>query len=289
MGGEKVHIFQKHHGKSPRLVIGFSGWMNSGQISTSSVEWLVRVLGATRTAGIAPNGFYIYNLPGNMEVAAEFRPDIRIVDGLVAYYHEPQNLFYYDKSNDLLLFLGKEPNMNWDEFADCIFAVCHDYSVKEIYFVGSVAGLVPHTRESKIICTLSDKKFRNEFAGHGFKFANYKGPASFITHLIVQAAQRGIVMANLIITVPAYVQGENPKCVEVIIRHLKNMLGLKVKLRSLRNLSDEFEKKLDEVINDMPDLAESIEKLEEVYDKEILDQDMPELKAWLEERGVQLD
>jgi len=274
---------------SPRLVIGFSGWMNSGEVSTGCVEWLVDKLGATRTAAIAPDGFYIYNLPGSMETAEEFRPFARINEGIITSYEEPENIFYYDKTNHLMLFAGKEPNVNWDEFAECIIAVCKDYSIREIYFVGSVAGLVPHTRQGKIICTLSDIRYRQDFADHGFKFTNYSGPASFMTHLLVRCAKHDIMMASLVLTTPAYIHGDNPKCIEAAIMNLKNILGLKVKLSKLRNLSDEFEKKLNEVISDMPELVESIGKLEEDFDKELIDEEMGDLKDWLEERGVSLD
>ena len=289
MAADKLHIFERHANKSPRMVIGFSGWMNSGKVSTGSVEWLIEVLGAQRSAAISPDGFYIYNFPGPMEVAEEFRPHTVIDVGSVISYDEPSNLFYYDKTNELLLFLGREPNINWDEYADCIFNVCRDYDVKEIYFVGSVAGLVPHTRESKIFCTLSDQTYKDDFDEHGFKFSSYQGPASFITHLLVRCAKHKIMMASLVLTVPAYIHGDNPKCMEVAIRNLRNMLGLKVKLNRLRNISDEFEKKLNEVIRDIPELSESIEKLEEVIDKELIEEDMPDLKDWLHEKGVRLE
>ena len=285
----KLHIFRKHDITSPRLVVGFSGWMNSGDVSIGSIEWLIDKFGATRTAAIAADGFYIYNLPGTMETAEEFRPYSRIDDGIVSAYEEPENLFYYDKVNHLMLFVGKEPNVNWDEFAECIIAVCKDYSICEIYFVGSVGGLVPHTRQGKIVCSLSDIRYRDEFAEHGFKFTNYSGPASFITHLLVRCAKHDIMMACLVLTTPAYIHGDNPKCMEAAILNLKNILGLKVNLSKLRNLSDEFEKKLNDVISEMPELAESIEKLEEDFDKELINEEMGDLKAWLEEKGVRLD
>lgn len=286
---EKLHIFKRHQTTSTRLVIGLSGWMNSGDVSMGSIEWLINDLGATRTAAIAPDSFYIYNNNGEMEAFEEFRPHAHIEEGIVTAYHEPENVFFYDKANNLMLFLGKEPNINWNEFAECIIAVCKDYSIHEIYFVGSVAGLVPHTRQAKIICTLSDVRYRTDFAEHGFKFTNYTGPASFTTYLLTQCTKHDILMANLILTVPAYVHGDNPKCMEAAILNLKNILGLKVKLNKLRNLSDEFEKKLNEVIREMPDLAKSIGKLEEVFDKELINEEMGDLKDWLKEKGVRLD
>lgn len=285
---EKLHIFKRHESVSNRLVIGLSGWMNCGDVSLGSVEWLVNELNATRAASIAPDGFYIYSHQ-NTDTTEGYRPYARIQEGIVTAYREPENLFYYDKNNNLMLFLGQEPNLNWDEFAECIIAVCKDYSIREIYFVGSVAGLVPHTRQAGIVCTLSDVRYRNDFAEHGFKFTNYSGPASFITHLLVHSTKHDIMMANLIFTVPAYVHGDNPKCIEAAILNIKNILGLKVKLSKLRNFSDEFEKKLSEVIREMPELSESIEKLEEDFDKELIDEEMPDLKDWLKEKGVRLD
>ncbi len=286
---EKLHIFKRHDVASTRLVLGLSGWMNTGDVSMGTVEWLIDRLGAVRTAAIAPDGFYLYNAGGHIDAAEEFRPYARIRDGIVTSYDEPDNVFYYDKANNLMLFLGKEPNLNWDEFAEYIIAVCKDYSIREIYFVGSVAGLVPHTREGKIVCTLSDVRYREDFAERGFKFTNYAGPASFITHLLVRCAKHDIMLANLVLTVPVYIHGDNPKCMEAAIRTLKNILGLKVKLTSLRNLSDEFEKKLNDVIREMPELAESIEKLEGDFDKELINEEMGDLKDWLKEKGVRLD
>ena len=99
---DKLHIFKSHDDSSPRLVIGLSGWMNSGDVSIGSVEWLIDQLGAVRTAAIAPDGFYLYNFPGTMEIAEEFRPHTRIDEGIIISYDEPENIFYYDKSNHLL-------------------------------------------------------------------------------------------------------------------------------------------------------------------------------------------
>ena len=96
MVSDKLHIFKKHDIKSPRLVLGFSGWMNSAHVSTGSVKWLINILGASRSAGIAPDGFYLYNLPGTMQTAEEFRPHTKIEDGLITYYDEPENIFYDD-------------------------------------------------------------------------------------------------------------------------------------------------------------------------------------------------
>ena len=89
--------------------------------------------------------------------------------------------------------------------------------------------------------------------------------------------------------VPAYVQGENPKCIEAVTRRLAGILGLHVELDDLRQVSDEFEKKLSDVVGRQEELAGTISKLEEDYDNEIFDSEMGELKDWLHQKGIRLD
>ena len=65
------------------LVLALSGWMDGGEVSTGTVKRLVDLLQAEPLAEIDPDPFYLYSFPGSMEVAALFRPHIKIEDGLV--------------------------------------------------------------------------------------------------------------------------------------------------------------------------------------------------------------
>ena len=73
--------------------MGLSGWMDGGQVSIGTVEALVNKLNAPEIGRIEPEGFYIYNFPGSMDISAVFRPHIEIQDGLLKRYHEPENIF----------------------------------------------------------------------------------------------------------------------------------------------------------------------------------------------------
>ena len=67
------------------------------------------------------------------------------------------------------------------------------------------------------------------------------------------------------------------------------MLGVEINLDDMEAVSDEFEKKLNDVVQQQPELAGSIRKLEEDYDNEIFDSEMGELKSWLEQQGIRVD
>ena len=57
----------------------------------------------------------------------------------------------------------------------------------------------------------------------------------------------------------------------------------------MRTVSDEFEKKLSDIVQEQPELASNIQKLEEDYDNEIFDSEMGDLKKWLQQQGIRVD
>jgi len=289
MASDKLNIYEKPNFTSPRLLLGFSGWMDGGEVSTGTVKCLMEKLDARKFAEIDPEGFYIYSFPGMMETTAMFRPHTKIKEGLIKSYEVPRDAFYGSEEGDLILFLGKEPNMRWEEFGECIFSLCAEFGVKMIYFIGSVSGLVPHTREPRLFCSASNSQLKDGFHHYGVNFTNYEGPASIITYLTTACSQRDLGMVSLVATVPAYVQGNNPKCIEAVTRRLAGMLGLRLDLDDLEIISEEFEKKLDDAVQDQPELEVNIRKLEEDYDNEIFNNEMGDLKNWLQQQGIRLD
>jgi proteasome assembly chaperone (PAC2) family protein len=263
--------------------------MDGGEVSTGTVKCLIDKLDAQKFAEIEPTGFYIYSFPGSMEIAALFRPHTEIKNGIIEFYEIPANTFFYSEESNLILLLGKEPNLNWEEFAECIFSVCSEFGVEMIYFIGSVAGLVPHTREPRLFCSVSESGLRETFQHYGVKFTNYAGPASIVTYLTANCSKQNIKMVSLVAAIPAYVQGSNPKCIEAVTRRIAGMLELEIDFDDLITMSDEFEKKLDDVVQEQPELGSNIHKLEEDYDNEIFNNEMGDLKTWLEQQGIRVD
>ncbi|MBN1363101.1 MAG: PAC2 family protein [Sedimentisphaerales bacterium] len=289
MTDSRLRIQDSPEFREPRLIVGFSGWMDGGDVSTGTLRVLVEKLEAHQFAEISPEGFYIYNFPGAMDLTALFRPHCRIREGLVRVLEFPKNAFYGSVQHDVILFLGKEPNLDWESYADHILRICARFGVRMIYFIGSVSGLVPHTRDPHMFCSVSDPQLKPVFDRFGIGFSDYEGPASIATYLTVKARQSGIDMVNLVATVPAYVQGNNPKCIDAVVRRIAGMIGVELHLDDLRAAADEFEKKLNEVVNEQPELAESIVKLEQDYDNEVFNNEMTDLKQWLHQKGIRLD
>ena len=284
-----LKIYERPPMQNPRMIMGLTGWMDGGEVSTGTIECLIGARGARKIAEIDPEPFYILNFPGSMEISALFRPYVRYADGIMQKYQGPTNTFYADKDNHLIFFVGREPHMRWGDFAGCVFSMAEEFGVKAIYFVGSYAGLVPHTREPKIVAVVSDENLKEQLQQFKVKFSDYEGPSGISTYLLMLARERELNMTSLVAEIPAYIQGRNPKCIEAVTRRLAAMLHLEINLDDLRRLSDYYERRLIEVVNERQELAEHITKLEEHYDKEIFDTEMTDLKRFLLQQGIRLD
>lgn len=255
------------------LVLAFSGWMDGGDVSTGTVRRLVHLLDAQPLADIDPEPFYIYSFPGSMEITALFRPHIEIEDGLVKSFDAPTNTFYVHESGNLLLFIGKEPNLHWRPFGDCIFHLVREVGVQRILFVGSFGGSVPHTREPRLYVTCSDAKLLPQMEKYGVRRSAYEGPGSFTSYLMTQAKRAGVDMVSLVAEIPGYLQGTNPLSIEAVTRRLAKILKLPLDLDSLRTASTDWEMRISEAIEENEELASKVRELEEEYDNELIELD----------------
>lgn len=268
------------------MIVGFSGWMDGGDVSTGAIEYLSDTLHTQRFAEVRPGGFYIYNFPGSMEVSAMFCPHTEVVDGLVREYDEPRSTFHADEKNNVVLFSGREPNFRWDAYADILLGVARQLDVRRILFPGSVAGSVPHTRDIRFRCSVSHEEHRGFIDAHGMLPGNYEGPASFISYMLTRCAKEGIFMATLVAEIPGYVQGRNMKALHAVLDKIQEITQTPLDLASLQVMTREFEKKLDEVVAERPELAELIKDIEKSYDEENQASHMDELRDWFEKQDL---
>lgn len=254
------------------LVLAFSGWMDGGDVSTGTVDRLVELSAAQLIAEIDPEPFFIYNVPGSMDVAALFRPHVEIEDGVVKTLEMPPSAFYCHEPGDVVFFVGKEPNMQWRLFSQCIFHLAREVGIQRILFVGSYGGAVPHTREPRLFVSCSDEKLLPEMERYGVARSAYEGPGSFTSYLMKQAPSAHLDMISLVAEIPSYLQGTNPACIEAVTRRLAKILRLPVDLDSLRAASTRWEMAVSTQVEESEELTTLVRKLEESYDDELLEQ-----------------
>jgi proteasome assembly chaperone (PAC2) family protein len=253
------------------MLLAFTGWMDGGEVSTGTVKHLLSTLDTRKVAEIDPEGYYLYNFPGSMELAAIFRPTVRYDDGMIKSLELPENVFHCDERRKLVLFTGKEPNLAWRDFGDRIFDLARQTGVNRIVFVGSFGGAVPHTREPRLFCSVSHEDLKAEYAAYGLKFTDYEGPCSFVSYLLSRAPAVGIHMASIAAEIPGYLEGVNPLSIEAVTRRLAKILDLKVDLAAMRLASDDWTSRVSELVEKDNKLRKHIAKLESAYDDALLE------------------
>src|ERR687895_444260 len=121
--------------KTPVLVAAFQGWPDAGEVASGAVRYMVRNLAATRFAELSPEEFYVFTEP---------RPGQR---GL----RWPSNDFYYwanpSGGRDLLLFLGREPNLRWGAYTSAVLDLAERCGSTLIVTLGGTYDAVSHHGE----------------------------------------------------------------------------------------------------------------------------------------------
>lgn len=253
------------------LVLAFDGWMDGGEVSTGTVGRLVDLLEARPVAEIDPEPFYIFNVPGPMEIATLFRPHVEYEEGLIKTVEMPTNTFYAHEPANLILFLGKEPNLRWRTFSECVFRFAREMNIRRILFVGSFGGTVPHTREPRLYIACSSEELLTEMEPYGVRRNGYTGPGSITSYLNKEAPAAGFEMVSLVAEIPGYLEGRNPSSIEAVTRRLSKMLKLSLDLDSLRSASTEWEMEVSQAVEQDDDLAEKVRQMEDEYDNDLLD------------------
>ena len=133
-----------------------------------------------------------------------------------------------------MLFVGKEPNLRWRAFGECILRLGPRLGVRRILFVGSFGGSVPHTREPRLFVTCSDAQPAARDGDIRRAAQRLRGPGSFTSYLMTQARAAGLEMVSLVAEIPGYLQGTNPLSIEAVTRRLAKILKLPLDLDSLR-------------------------------------------------------
>ncbi len=258
------------------MLLALAGWMDGGLVSTGTVRSLMDGRTLAEIGRIDSDPFYIYNFPGSMEVAAVFRPHVKHEEGFITELQVPENIFHCDAENNLVFFLGQEPNLKWQAFADAIFELAKTVGVTRILFIGSFGGTVPHTRDSRLFGSVSHRHLRDRLREHNVRLSDYEGPSGFSTLMLAQSPGHGIEMMSLVAEIPGYLQGLNPLSIEAITRRLSALLNLPVDFARMRAASNDWEQQVSEYIERDKKLAATVRRLEEQYDNELIGVTSPE-------------
>ena len=256
--------------RKPYIICGLNGSFNGGDVSVDGVNYFINQFNGVKFAELPASRYHIYQIPGVDAV----RPSFKMQDGLIVESHLPVNKFYFatnpQAENDLILFEGDEPSLNWEEYADTIVDVAKEFGAVRLYSMCGILDMTPYTREPIISATCTDVKVKEEMDNFHLTFSNREGMASFGQMLIYASRKKGLEAVNFTVRVPCYPEfnvflGDSPKSLKANLIRLKDMMHYDVNFEKLDNSIKEMEGKLNFVRQQNPNFNALIEELEKKY------------------------
>jgi proteasome assembly chaperone (PAC2) family protein len=268
MPNEHITLHSMPELREPALVAAFQGWPDAGEVASGALRYLVRSLGATRFAEVSSEEFYVFTevRPHSIQV----RPGQRTL-------RWPANDFYHwrspNGSRDLLLFLGREPNLRWSTYTNTVVELAERCGATLLVTLGGTYDAVSHHGDVQVSGIGSTPRLRHSLEAVGVAFSQYQGPSSIQTALLETARRRGLASASLWGHAPHYIQAvPNVKVCHGLLAKLDALVGLSLDLDELRGASRALEARVDEALAGNEELQSYVERL----DQGLVDEEPPD-------------
>jgi len=271
-----VKIWEKPSADKIYMIAGWHQWADAGSISSGLPEYLINRTNARKIGEIKPDGFYLFQIPGTHHF---LRPEIKLDEGYRQELSSPTNELFYSEKDGLIIFLGTEPHLNADRYADAFLNAVQELNVKRVAAVGGVYGAMPYELERDVSCVYSLRQMKAELEKYAVRFSNYEGGTTIGTYLVDKAEYKDVEFCVFYAFVPAYdfaelssvVQGvrvENDfKAWYELMQRFNHMFDLRIDLSDLERKSEELilsmEAKIEELNRKLPqlDIREYLEQL----------------------------
>ena len=242
------------------MLAAFDGWNDAGEAATTALDAVGDGLAAETFATIDPEEFYDFQAT---------RPTVRLVDGhrrveWPAIELRAAHLPAAD--HDLIVVRGQEPNLRWRTFATEVVELASSLGVEMLVTVGALLADVPHTRPVQVVSSAGDRDLAERL---GLRVSRYEGPTGILGVLGDAATKEGIPTVGLWAALPHYLNlAPNPWGAMALVRELRRLLPMAVDTSALAGQTDAFDTAVAELVEENPELAGYIERLEADTDED---------------------
>jgi proteasome assembly chaperone (PAC2) family protein len=267
---ESLKVYSKPNLRSPYVICGFEGSFNSGDVSVGIIKYLIEQFKAVKFAEMDTSRYHVYQLPGENSL----RPVFKMQEGIIAESELPRDEFYYvsnpAEEHDLILFLGNEPNLKWEEYANLIVTLAGDFRAARLYTACAIYDQTPYTREPIISCTCTGDNMKDEMQKYNVTFSNREGPISFGQMLVYMCKKKGLEGVNFTVRTPYYPEFNivlyySPRSMKAVMVRFDHLMHLGINFDGINEIIKELEGKLDFIGQQNPQFKSFIAELEKNF------------------------
>ncbi len=241
------------------MIAAFEGWNDAGDAATDALKLMSEHYGAREVFEVSPDDFYDYQYS---------RPVVR--RGLSG---EPKLQWPTTKLSkasvpgtnlELVLLHGWEPSYKWRTFTAELLEQATTLDVDFVVMIGALLADVPHTRPIPVTLTSDTEELRDEL---NIEAPQYEGPTGIVGVLSHMAALAGFPTISMWAAVPHYVaQSPSPKAELALLRQLEELLGISLPVDPIVEDSEAWERGVNELSEEDPEVAAYVRQLEEAKD-----------------------
>ena len=242
--------------RRPILVAAFVGWNDAAESATSAARFLSQRWSARQIGRILPEEFFHFGLT---------RPEVRIQEGTqTREIRWPANEFFLSEEpslpRDVIVLVGIEPHLKWQAFCGHVLEVARRAQVTLVITLGALLADVPHTRPVRITGVSTDPELAVRLRTSPTR---YEGPTGIVGVLNDTCRRAGLPVVSLWANVPHYVsEVSNPHVILALVRRILDFLEWQTDLGELEEAAAEFDRQLERILTQKPEVARYIQELE---------------------------
>ena len=258
-------------GSGPVLIHALEGFSDAGHAIRLAADHLKESLDSELVASFAIDDLLDYR---------SRRPVMSFKTDHFTDYQEPQLGLYALRDvvgTPFLLLAGLEPDLQWERFITAVRLLAERLGVRRTIGLGTIPMAVPHTRP---VSMTAHSNNRDLIADHQPWVGEVQVPASVSNLLEYRMAQHGHEAVGYTVHVPHYLaQTDYPAAAEALLDQVARSAGLQIPLGSLAGAAESVQTKIDEQVQDSPEVAQVVAALESQYDAFVTAQENRSLLA----------
>lgn len=241
------------------LIAAFEGWNDAGSAASSALATLAQAWNAREVRSLDPEPYHDFQV--NRPVVGRDAEGNRTMQWPVT---TASIALSPGLGRSVVLVQGTEPSMRWRSYCEEILDIAQELRVGTVVTVGALLADAPHTRPIPVQTSSDDPQVQ---ALLDVEASEYEGPTGIVGVLGQMASDRGLHTLSVWAAVPHYVaQPPSPKATLALLTALEEVLGEPVPTSDLNEDAEAWQRGVDELAAEDPEIAEYVRQLEEAKD-----------------------
>ncbi|AXJ11127.1 PAC2 family protein [Arthrobacter sp. PM3] len=241
------------------MLAAFEGWNDAGEAASDALRYLNKLWDGKKVASIDADEYYDFQFT---------RPTIRRTASGERKIKWPSTRIFKasvpDSNVDVIFVQGTEPSYKWRAYTAELLVHAEALHVDYVILVGALLADVPHSRPIPVSTSTDDNALRERM---DLDASQYEGPVGIVGVLGEVALLAGLPTVSLWAAVPHYVaQAPSPKAQLAILHRVEELLQVPLDTHELAEEADAWERGVDELATEDPEIAAYVRQLEEAKD-----------------------